>query len=250
MLRSIEALRGYTIQAKDGEVGKVHGFYFDDQTWVIRYLVADTGNWLVGRRVLISPLALDQPDWAAHRLPVRLTKKQVEDSPHIGTDQPVSRQMQEELHTYYGWPPYWRGATPLGGPGGLAVAQMIAGTKEKEGETEEKKGDPHLRSTREVIGYHIQARDGQVGHVEDFIADDEYWYIRYMVVDTRNWLPGKKVLVAPAWVEEVNWAEHKVFVDLLRETVKHCPEYDPSAPVNREYEVRLYDYYGRPKYWL
>jgi len=250
MLRSIEGLQGYTIFAKDGEIGKVHEFYFDDQTWVIRYLVGDTGNWLVGRRVLISPLALGQPDWAAHTLPVGLTKKQVEDSPHISTDQPVSRQMEEELHTYYGWAPYWRGATPLGGMGGLAVAQMIAGTKEEESETKEKEGDPHLRSTREVIGYYIQARDGEVGHVEDFIADDEYWYIRYMVVDTRNWLPGKKVLVAPAWVEGVNWAENKVFVDLLRETIKHCPEYDPSAPVNREYEVRLYDYYGRPKYWL
>ena len=132
MLRSVQSLYGYTIRAKDGDVGKVHEFYFDDQAWVIRYLVADTGNWLVGRRVLISPVALGQPDWAAHTLPVELTKKQVEGSPHISMDQPVSRQMEEELYTYCGWAPYWRGAIPLGGPGGLAVAEMIASTGREE----------------------------------------------------------------------------------------------------------------------
>jgi hypothetical protein len=107
----------------------------------------------------------------------------------------------------------------------------------------------HLRSTREVIGYHIQARDGEIGHVEDFIADDQTWAIQYMVVDTRNWLPGRKVLIAPAWIEKVDWLERLVHVDLLRETIQNSPEFDPSAPVNRAYEVRLYDYYGRPKYW-
>jgi hypothetical protein len=114
---------------------------------------------------------------------------------------------------------------------------------------EEESGDSHLRSVQEVAGYHIQATDGEIGHVEDFILDDETWMLRYVVVDTRNWLPGRKVIVPPSWVESVDWANRKVSVDFTREEVRTSPEYDPAAPVNREYEVRLYDFYGRPKYW-
>ena len=249
MLRSLKDLRGYTIRTTDGDIGEVHEVYFDDQTWIIRYLVVETGTWLVRHRVLLSPVALDQPDWEAQVLPVRVTRKQVAKSPHIDTDKPVSRQMEEELHTYYGWTPYWRTGLPTFGVGALALAQLIAGTEEGQA-TEEQSEDPHLRSSREVIGYHIQAADGEIGHVEGFIADDETWIIRYMVVDTRDWLPGKKVLVAPLWIEEVNWAEQKVHVNLLRETIRNCLDFDPSAPANREYEIRIYDYYGRPKYWM
>jgi hypothetical protein len=126
---------------------------------------------------------------------------------------------------------------------------MIARTATEQEEKEERHSDPHLRSTREVIGYHIQARDGEIGHVDDLIVDDELWYLRYLVIDTRNWLPGRKVLVAPAWAEQVSWIERKVYIDLKRETIKNSPEFDPSMPVNREYEVQLYDYYGRPRYW-
>jgi hypothetical protein len=114
---------------------------------------------------------------------------------------------------------------------------------------EEQDRDPHLRSTKEVIGYHIQAVDGEIGHVEDLIVDDEEWFLRYLVVDTRNWLPGKAVLVAPGWAKRVDWVKRKVHVDLPQEAIRDSPEFDPSRPVNREYEVRLYDYYGRPHYW-
>lgn len=236
MLRSVKDLRGYKIRATDGEIGTVHDFYFDDQSWVIRYLVVDTGTWLMGRRVLISPLVLGSPKWETQALPVGLTRLQVESSPHMDLDKPVSRQMEESLHTHYGWPPYWSDTKALAAVG-------------RGGESETRGDDLHLRSVNEVIGYDIQARDGDVGHVEDFVADDETWIIRYMVVDTRDWLPGKKVLVAPTWVDAVAWAERNVYVDLSKETVKDSPEFDPSAPINREYEIRLYDYYGRPKYW-
>jgi hypothetical protein len=249
MLRSEKELRGYTIRATDGDIGKAHEFYFDDLAWIIRYLVVDTGNWLPGRRVLLWPGVLGQPDWEAQALPVELAKEQVESSPEISTDEPVSRQMETDLHAYYGWTPYWRGGLPAPGLGAAAAAEMIARPEEEKDEKEEQESDPHLRSTREVIGYHIQARDGEIGHVEDFVIDDETWFIRYLVIDTRNWLPGRKVLVAPAWAEQVNWVERKVHVDLRRETIENSPEFDPSMPVNREYEVRLYDYYGRPTYW-
>jgi hypothetical protein len=249
MLRSAKELRGYTIRASDGDIGRIHEFYFDDLAWIIRYLVVDTGNWLPGRKVLLWPGALGQPDWETQALPVTLTRAQVEHSPDISMEEPVSRQMETDLHTYYGWTPYWRSGLPAYGVGSAAAAEMIARRAEEEEDREEQRRDPHLRSTREVTGYHIQARDGEIGHLEDWIVDDESWFIRYLVIDTRNWLPGRKVLVAPAWAEWVNWAERKVHVDLNKETIENSPEFDPSMPVNREYEAHLYDYYGRPHYW-
>jgi hypothetical protein len=240
MLRSLKELQGYTIRAVDGDIGRVHGFYFDDLKWIIRYLVVDTGTWLPGRLVLLSPTALGRADGKSFVLPISLSKSQVENSPPIEADQPVSRQKESELHRYYGWHPYWSGT---------AVGLAVHAKQLEEENIEEGWGDPHLRSSREVIGYHIQARDGEIGHVEDFIADDDAWMVRYMVIDTHNWLPGKKVLIVPAWAKEIDWVEKKVHIDLKRDTIKAGPEFDPSEPVNREYEIRFYDYYGRPIYW-
>jgi hypothetical protein len=247
MLRSAKSMRGYSILAQDGDIGNIHEFYFDDLVWKVRYLVVDTGGWLTGRKVLLLPEVLDRPDWETKTLSVALTQAQVESSPPIDTDRPVSRQMETEVHTYYGRNPYWRGGLPLSGLGAAAAAEVIAMGSEQRGNQQEH--DPRLRSTREVIGYRIQGRDGEVGHVDDFVVDDETWSILYMVIDTGNWLPGRKVLIAPAWAEQVSWSDRKVYLGLKRETIQKGPEFDPSMPVNREYEARLYDYYGRPKYW-
>jgi hypothetical protein len=172
--------------------------------------------------VLISPHVLSQPNAKKHLLPVALTREQVESSPKIDSEKPVSSQQEIDILTYSQCPLYWTGrrtlvnpATARGYPEALAVLKAAEGHDE---------GDPHLRSTREVTGYHIQARDGEIGHVEDFILSDETWDIQYVVVDTRNWLPGKKVLVAPKWVEAISWPTSKVHVDLLRETVENSPE--------------------------
>jgi hypothetical protein len=248
MLRSISEIFGYVIQARDGEIGKVHDFYFDDETWHIRYLVIDTGKLLPGRKVLIVPSAIAEPDWRSHILPVELTKDKILKAPDIDVDKPVSRQHEFELHKHYGWAPYW---IPFGAPGiGAVPPSPVEKEEEKEKESKpEDESDSHLRSAKEVIGYHIQALDGEIGHVEDFIVEDIVQIIRYMVVDTRNWLPGKKVLIAPLWIEKFSWKDSKVFVDMLREAIKESPEFNPSEPVNRRYEERLYDFYGRPKYW-
>ena len=242
MLRSAKELKGYTIQALDGEIGKANEFYFDDMNWVIRYLVVDTGTWLPGKKVLISPVSLDRPDWNSSVFPVRLIKDQVKNSPGIEENKPVSRQHEEKLVIYYGWPAYWM-AAPLPG------AQPAQKTMKTQTAVSNKKSDSSLRSTEEVIGYQIKASDGEIGHVEDFIVEDRNWTIQYMVVDTRNWMPGKKVLVSPHWINRVSWADARVFLILDRESIKESPEYDPSLPINRQYEERLYDFYGRPKYW-
>jgi hypothetical protein len=249
MLWSEKELRGYAIRALDGDIGHMHEFYFNDLDWFLRYLVVDTGGWLPARKVLLWPGVLGQPERKTQALPVRLNKEQVENSPSIHFDEPVSRQMETDLFAYYGWTPFRQSGSPVSELGFAPLIETNASPEVGKGEEEGGEADPHLRSTREVIGYHIQARNGEIGHVEDLIVDDEAWFIRYLVIDTRNWLPGRKVTLAPAWVEQVNWVERKVHIDLKQETIENSPEFDPSIPVNREYEVRLYDYYGRPRYW-
>lgn len=252
MLRSAKELQGYTIQATDGDIGKVYTFFFEEEDWVIRYLAVDTGTFLSGKRVLISPAAVGQPDWQSQHVPVDLTREQVKNSPDIDMRHPISRHDEMALHSHYKWPAYWAhdpfvmqslAARPGHPP---SAPEQPAPQPQPHGE--QGRG-PLLRSSRELMGYYIRAKDGDIGHVEDFIIDTAEWYVRYMVVDTRNWLPGKKVVVSPAWVKEVRWADLLVTVDLSREMIKDSPEFDPAAPVNREYETRLYDFYGRPKYW-
>lgn len=272
MLRSISGLEGFTIGATDGTIGQVEDFYFDDRSWTVRYLVVDTGGWLSGRKVLISPISIRHLDWPNETVHVALTKSQVENSPSPETDQPVSRQREMEYYRYYGYPYYWEGPYRWGGaswPSGVLAGTPVdaargpgaAGgvTPGTPAQTEHEapwwglevheEANPHLHSTSEVTEYYIHASDGDIGHVEDFLVDEDAWAIRYAVADTRNWWPGKKVLVSPEWISRVDWREAKVFVDMTREQFKNSPEYDPSGPVERDYESRLYEHYRRPRYW-
>ena len=251
MLRSLKAVHGYAVRAKDGEIGKVHDFYFHDDNWIVRYLVVDTGHWLPGRKVLVPPNALGKPNWEELSFPVALTREQVEKSPDIDTDKPVSRQQEVDLHNHYGWPFYWVGMEP--GPGAWPpFVPAIPSWPEPPRAPEtpaEAQADPHLRSVKEVKGYHIHASDGEMGHVADFIADDALWVIRYLVIHVSNWLPARKVLLSPQWLGEIRHWEKIVNVTVTQESILHCPEFHPCEFVNREYEARLYDYYGRPGYW-
>jgi len=245
MLRSLKTMFGYELRASDGAIGKADDFLFDAVAWFVRYLVADTGGWLTGRQVLLSPLVLGWADAESKTFDVGLTREQVEASPPIDRDMPVSRQMEAELHRHYDWVPYWQSPFPFAGTSAAVAARSIA----PDVDADEAQGDPNLHSVREVTGYHIYATDGDIGHVDDFIVEDDSWAVRYLVVDTGNWLPGKKVLLVPSWVQQVNWLERAVYIDLKRESIRNSPEFDPGAPVNRDYEERLFDYYGRRKYW-
>jgi hypothetical protein len=246
MLNNAKTLKGYKLDSLDGEIGKVKDFYFDDQYWTVRYLVADTGKWLTGRTVLVSPYALAgvMPD--EKQVAIDLTKKQIEDSPSLNSDKPVSRQFEEDFYGYYGWPIYWGGPYNWGSLPYLARDQA-QWTKPAQGE---KAWDPHLRSVHEVSGYHIQAIDGEIGHVEDFIIDDETWSIRYLIANTRNWWPGKKALVSPQWIERVSWGDSKVFANLSRDAIKQAPEYMEEFLLSRDYETELHQHYNRRGYWV
>ncbi|MEP6960570.1 MAG: PRC-barrel domain-containing protein [Acidobacteriota bacterium] len=245
MLTNATYLKGLVIRATDGELGTVEEFYFDDETWGIRYLIVDTGGWLGGRRVLISPIAVTHTDWPARRLDVALTKKQVESSPDVNTKLPVSRQHEAVLNGYYGYPSYWGSPAFISG---LAIPapplkDNIADRIQRES------ADTHLRSTEAVQGYHLEATDGEIGHVAGFVVDGRTWAIRYIEVATQNWWPGKKVLLSPAWIERVSWEKSKVYVGVSREVIKDAPQYVESEPITREYENRLFATYGRPPYW-
>jgi hypothetical protein len=251
MLRNTSRLKGLVIRATDGEVGTVDQFYFDDDSWAIRYLTVDTGGWLGGRQVLISPMSVVNTNWEARRADVALTKKQVENSPDIDTQMPVSRQHEAAYLQYYGYPYYWGGPYLLGPsfyPSSLAMP-ISASMQAVPDNLDKEWADSHLRNSESVTGYYIEAVDGEIGHVDGFVVDDEAWAIRYVEVATRNWWPGKKVLVSPAWIERVSWADFKVYAGLSREAIKSGPEYTESMPITREYENKLYLHYGRPPYW-
>jgi uncharacterized protein YrrD len=245
MLCKAQALKGYTLNSRDGEIGKVKEFYFDDQHWTIRYLVADTGTWLTGRQVLISPYALMAVNTEKQNIEINLTKRQIEDSPPLESDKPVSRQFEDAYYGFYGWPMYW-GGTDVWGAYPFIVHDP---EKLKEAAREEKSWDPYLRSSQDVTGSHLLATDGELGHVEDFLIDDATWTIRYLLVDTRNWWPGKKALISPAWIERISWLESKVVVNLAREAIKQAPEYLEGEPLTRDYEASLHAHYQREKYW-
>ncbi len=246
MLSKAKTLKGYKLESLNGEIGRVKEFYFDDRHWAIRYLVADTGNWLTGRQVLISPYALVSVVKEQHHIEVNLTKKQIEDSPSLNSDQPVSRQFEESYYGYYAWPKYWDGPYMWG-----ANPYLIRDSEKQRGTNQGTKAwDPHLRSTHAVRGYHIQATDGEIGHVDDFIIDDETWAIRYLIIDTQDWWPGKKVLVSPQWIERVSWTESKVFVNLSLEGIRQSPEYTEESLLTRDYEAGLHRHYNRTGYWV
>jgi len=255
MLHNVKSLEGLAIGATDGDFGKIKDFYFDDQSWVIRYLVVDTSAWLGGRKVLVSPYSVGHTGWDATILPASITKEQIKNSPRIDSDEPVSRQYEKSYLGYYGYPYYWGGPGLWGDgyyPGTLLTqtdAQHYDGYQGTLRAPTAEDGDPHLRSCNAVKGYHITANDGSIGHVQGFIVDDRTWSIRYLVVNTSNWWVGHEVLVSPEWIKTVSWADSKVAVALDREAIKSAPVYTESALFDRNAEQNVYAHYGRKAYW-
>ena len=243
MLIKAKKLNGFKLQSKDEEFGKVKEFYFDDDYWTIRYLIAETGNWLIGNQVLLSPHALDTINAEEKYINVNLTKKQIEESPPLKSNKPVSRQFEERYMGYYGWPKYWVGPYMWGSYPhiGFTGVDLPMPTREPI------KSDAHLRSTHDVRRYNIHAIDGELGHVDDFVIDDKTWEIRYMVIDTKNWIPGKKILVSPRWIKSISWVDSEVKINLHKETIKNAPEYTEETNLNKDYEDRLLKYYNIEK---
>jgi sporulation protein YlmC with PRC-barrel domain len=237
MLRRGSAFNGYSIEATDGKVGTVADVLFDDTTWQLRWLVVDTGGWLTGRKILIHPSSLEQPDIEGRAFPVKLTREKVEASPGIAEDEPVSLQMDHDKYRYY-WP-------TDGAFGGAGVVEPVILPASRVVESAPNgKPDRHLRSIAEVSGYAIHAIDGHIGHLETFLIDDETWAINYLVVDTANWWIGKHVLVAPSAVKEIDWLQRFVRLGLTCYKIKGSPAWDNAGIIDKAYEQLLRIYYG------
>ena len=254
MLHALSKLKGHATLATDGSIGTVSDVLFDDATWKTRWLVIDTGHWLTGRKVLISPSAVGGIDEDGQSVSVNLTRARIKDSPDIGHDQPVSRQMETGLYGYYGWDPLWGGggygmgamAAPFSPPpylGGLGRGEPSEIHANRDDQ------DPHLRSVAEVDGYHVQASDGDIGHVEDLAVEDAGWAIRYLIIDTRNWWAGQRVLVSPHAVREISWGDRQMRLDITREKIKASPPWQaPLSQLDQIYAGQLDGHYGWPAY--
>ena len=243
MLQSIKQLYGSKLAAVDGEIGSVKDFYFDDVSWAVRYVVADTGPWLTGRLVLLSPHAFGDLTQENGRLLVNLTRQQMEDSPSIETHKPVSRQYEEEYFRYYGWPSYWGGMGMIGVTG-LPVAPppyLIPTDREGWGSATHGGDDPHLRSTQALDGYHIQTHEGAIGHVTDFIMEDKNWEIRHLVVETGHWFSGKEIVISPQAIDHISYDDSKVFVKVTMKSIQEAPEYHESPLSGNYRDARNFD---------
>jgi uncharacterized protein YrrD len=225
MLQNIKELYGNKLAALDGDIGHVKDFYFDDKTWAVRYLVADTGSWLRGRLVLLSPHAFGRFDQAGKILLVNLSRKQIENSPSIESHKPVSRQYEEEYYRYYGWPGYWQGGG-VWGMGSFPVSAPPPTPKNRRHHGHNQRDDIHLRSTTAVTGYHIQATDGAIGSVSGVMVDDKSWTIGELVVETGHWFSGKEILISPRKIKRISYEESKVFVNLTKAEIQQAAEND------------------------
>jgi uncharacterized protein YrrD len=242
MLRRFTKLQGNRIVALDGEIGKVCDLYFDDVDWVVRYLIVDTGVWLPGRKVMISPQAVDSIDHKLHAVLVSLTRERIQGSPNVDTDKPVSRQHESEFNRYYGYSTYWAQSMNWGrGPMPPVAAPSASDLLELQERrlADALPSESHLRSAHEVAGYSIRALDDSVGRVRDFLFDDETWTLRYLVVETRRWLFGRRVLLRLGSVQRVDWAARCVDVSQMRDQIEHGCEFDPDNPPLGDLEAAL-----------
>ena len=248
MLRSLKPLENFTVTASNGEVANVVDFLFDDEAWKVKKIVMETRGLIKGGRILVaSPKALANINWAGRLFHLALTREDVDRVPGVDLDVPIPASGPTEGHRFFGYDYYlghdeiWSSDADNGlfadGHWAEAPLRLYGG-----------KGEAHLRSIKAIRGYHLQARDGPIGHLEDLLIDDQSWDVRFMAVDTRQWGPGHRVLVAPDHAR-VSWREKKIFVDLPQEVVRESPPWDPSIEVDRDYEARLHAHYSRPVHW-
>jgi hypothetical protein len=249
MLLVESALKGNVVEADDGSIGRVHDCLFDQRNWKLRWLVVDTDGWLIGRRLLIHPSAIGRPDIDRLRLPVHLTKAQIKASPEISFDLPISVQMEQGIYGYYGWDSEWGGGGYFAGYPALGDGEaQVLDRPGSDYTTDLGRGDPNLRSMAAVNGYHVEATDGSIGHIENFIIDDVSWDARYLIVDTKNWWFGQHVLISPFAVRHINWMEQNVVLDVSRDRIKNSPPWKPLDLIDKSYQERLHGYYEWPGY--
>jgi len=247
MRRSLRGMLGADVSTLDGALGRLLDVYYDDRLWTVRYLaVGEIGE--DGAARLVSPLAVERVGGDPERITLALDLERMLAAPDLTLEQPVSLQAEKAYFDFFGWPYYWEGPYAWGA-WGVPTAPMppfstlpAAGYDAFTGEVAAPESDEatppegseashHLRSADETIGYHVQALDGEIGHTDDFLADERSWHITTVVVNTRNWWFGKKVELPVREVTHVDWGSQLMFVDVTRDQVREAHEADdPPAP--------------------
>ncbi len=240
MLRSLKQLYGKKLGTSDGVAGEIKDFYFNDEKWAVRYVVADTGTWLSGRLVLISPHAFLNFHQDGDCLLVNLSREQIQNSPSIDLHKPVSRQYEEEYYRHYGWPAYWIGGE-MWGNSGFPVAPPPREFQNGKQEPLKSADDPHLRSTTALTGYRIETSGGDIGHVTDFLMDDKSWEIRHLVVETGHWYSGKEIVIEPKHIDRISYEDSSVLVNVTKESILAAPEYHLRTSANACHDTRNFD---------
>ncbi|MDC2887981.1 PRC-barrel domain-containing protein [Psychrosphaera algicola] len=256
MLQRTDDLNACQIQSMEGDLGKIHDVYFDDEEWAIRYLVVATNNWFIKREALISPISLIKPDWLNKTLKVNLTQEQIDDCPDISVHEPVSRQQEYRYFGYYGYPIYWGGVGLWGQgfyPDGLMTVDEDISDKPNalaaKAYAETQNEDPHLRSWKEVKGYVVNGSDGEIGHIHDLLIDEKTYAVRYVVVRTNHWWTGHDILLPPQWFTDIKWKDSSAFVNHTRDEIKGAPNFEALATMDRDWEVTMHKHYKRKGYW-
>jgi hypothetical protein len=244
----------YTAEGSDGELGPVVDFYFDAFNWEVRYLVVDAEPAAFGQRVPLAPDAIVAVDHDGQRVEFDLDADQVRRSPTVEESIPLGRRAESELAKHFGWQTYWedypeRASDPHAAEVPLSSVPDDPAAPESRTERHPPETDLALRSATEVFGYAVEALDGTPGQLLDLLVDPEEWVVRYLVVGTEDAPEGRPVLVSPSWVQEIDWDQKRLHVDISADQVTQAPEWQPGQPVDRAFEERVHDHYGRPRYW-
>jgi hypothetical protein len=219
MLWNASMMKGYAVLGLDGHLGTVSDLLFDDSSWKLRWLVVSTRDWFPNHEVLLPVSVLRYPDPTRRQFGVTLTVQQIQDSPHLDGDLPVSRQVEVGSPLHH---------TAAGSPTGYAVL------------SESKPNDPHLRSMEAVIGHRVHAIDGLIGHVDDFLINDADWSVRFVKVDTRNWGPTQRALLPPRLIRKIDWLARAVHLEVDRREIENRSLHDPAAGADAiDGEMRL-----------
>ncbi|ADO78022.1 PRC-barrel domain-containing protein [Halanaerobium praevalens] len=261
MLRKLHDLKGFTVQGKKEKLGEIDDFYFDQDHLVLRYLVLDTGSWLKHETNLISTHSVLEINFDQKMVKVDIEKSQLEDSPSLAKNKPISQLEEKRIVEYFDWPGYWSEHHASDSEfihAGLQQRKKLLDIKALDAEKAAEKNaaaekQSNLRSLEEVTGYKIHAQDEKFGHLEDIFVDEENWLIRYFLIDTKDHIPGKSVLIAPEWIDSISWQGAEIFVDKDKKEIENAPEYEQPADqklISRGYEDLLYDHYNHHKYWL
>lgn len=251
MFKNLLDIKGFNLKGPNGNIGTCQDALFDDQAWTVRYVDVDTGGWLSERRVLLSPISLGAPSWEKGEIYTELTGDQIESSPKLDSQSPISKEWEDSFFKFHGWPYYgvgmhmW-GLTHYPDESELKKIHSASPTSDIHKNTNQT-----IRSASELREYEVSARDGEVGRIKDFVFDTETWAIRYLVIENHSFLQRKKTIVSPFWVSHIDWMERACVIDLNRAEIECSPqpEGESNDYLDREFEMKLHNHYQRPSYW-